>query len=172
MGADCVDDPAGQARRTTARGERSRGSGRSTISWSTRSDLSPVFHPWNGSIDAPGIWCPEWPRGGLSANEIKGACVLPSRPRPACRSTGRIHISDFRPHHLRCEGSTAVHPLWCGNRQQWVVSRPSRSSGLCRLAPEREVRLYLVAPRCCLHNITALDITGGLSAGMPLRKAL
>ena len=35
---------------------------------------------------------------GLSANEIKGACVFPSRPRPARRSTGRIQISDFRQH--------------------------------------------------------------------------
>jgi hypothetical protein len=32
----------------------------------------------------------------LSANETKGACVLPSRPRPASRSAGRIHISEFR----------------------------------------------------------------------------
>src|SRR5680860_277301 len=32
----------------------------------------------------------------LSANETTGACVLPSRPRPACRLTGRIHISDSR----------------------------------------------------------------------------
>ena len=39
----------------------------------------------------------------MSANEIKGACVFPSRPRPARRSTGRIHISDFRQHHLTCE---------------------------------------------------------------------
>src|SRR5436190_8273875 len=29
--------------------------------------------------------------------------VFPSRPRPARRSTGRIHISDFRQHHLTCE---------------------------------------------------------------------
>ena len=31
---------------------------------------------------------------GLSGNEINGACVFPSRPRPASRSIGRIHISD------------------------------------------------------------------------------
>ena len=46
---------------------------------------------------------PYWLLGGLSANEIKDACVFPSRPRPARRSTGRIHISDFRQHHLTCE---------------------------------------------------------------------
>ena len=50
----------------------------------------------------------------LSANETKGACVFPSRPRPACRSTGRIHISDFRyprETHLR----TAAGPyIWAG----------------------------------------------------------
>jgi hypothetical protein len=40
---------------------------------------------------------------GLSANEIKGACVFPSRPRPTRRSTGRIHISDFRQHFLTCD---------------------------------------------------------------------
>ena len=43
---------------------------------------------------APRIWCPEWLLRNLAANEIKGACVLPSRPRPASRSTGRIHISE------------------------------------------------------------------------------
>ncbi len=39
---------------------------------------------------------------GLPASErtIKGACVFPSRPRPARRSTGRIHTSDFRQHAL------------------------------------------------------------------------
>ncbi len=38
-----------------------------------------------------------WPLNGRSANEAKGARVLPSRPRPASRSVGRIHIlSDFR----------------------------------------------------------------------------
>ena len=59
---------------------------------------------WNGLIDAPRIWCPKRLPGSLAGNEIKGACVLPSRPRPASRSPGRIHISDFRQHHLTCEG--------------------------------------------------------------------
>lgn len=36
-------------------------------------------------------------------HEIKGACVFSSRPRSACRSTDRIHISNFRPHALTCE---------------------------------------------------------------------
>src|SRR5215472_11008375 len=38
----------------------------------------------------------------------KGACVLPSRPRPTRRSTGRIHISDFRQHRLTCERSRTL----------------------------------------------------------------
>src|SRR5215469_18893681 len=66
---------------------------------------------WNGLIDAPRIWCPKRLPGSLAGNEIKGACVLPSRPRPASRSPGRIHISDFRQHHLTCEGQP-VHT--CG----------------------------------------------------------
>jgi hypothetical protein len=41
-------------------------------------------------------WWRKWLLENLSANEAKGACVYPSRPRPASRSTGRIHISDFR----------------------------------------------------------------------------
>ena len=53
---------------------------------------------------------PTWLLGSLSANEIKGACVLPSRPRPARRSTGRIHISDFRQHYLTlAKGSRSIH---------------------------------------------------------------
>jgi hypothetical protein len=41
---------------------------------------------------------------------LKAACVLPSRPRPTSRSTGRIHISDFRQQHLTCKGQP-VHTL-------------------------------------------------------------
>src|SRR5262249_60380670 len=40
----------------------------------------------------------------------KGACVFPSRPRPTRRSTGRIHISDFRQPRLTCERQP-VHTL-------------------------------------------------------------
>lgn len=43
----------------------------------------------------PEPWWPSWPLTGRSANEAKGARVLPSRPRPVSRSVGRIHMSDY-----------------------------------------------------------------------------
>ena len=61
-------------------------------------------------LDAPRIWCPNRLLANLSENEINGACVLPSWPRPASRSTGRIQISDFRPSHLTCDGQP-IHTI-------------------------------------------------------------
>src|SRR5262244_1233853 len=53
------------------------------------------MHPESGEPTGCSTACP--------LMRSKGACVFPSRPRPTRRSTGRIHISDFRQHRLTCE---------------------------------------------------------------------
>ena len=52
-----------------------------------------------------------WSILDLAANEVKGACVYPSRPPLTCRSVGRIHRRDFcyPAGDSACEGGRSIH---------------------------------------------------------------
>ncbi len=52
---------------------------------------------WNGNITHPESEGSFGHHGPLPKLD-HGACVNPTRPRPACRSVGRIQISDFQEH--------------------------------------------------------------------------
>lgn len=58
-------------------------------------------------------------------------CLLPSRPRPANRSKGRIHIGDFR--HAVCHFRSAVGPYITVKR--YIDGQGPRASDVC-LAPK------------------------------------
>jgi hypothetical protein len=91
----------------------------------------------------------------LPANEIKGACVFPSRPRPTCRSTGRIHISDFRQHASLANGSrfsnrsSLVKTAVLSSARVMVLSAVSTSCRNIWSGPGRG--------HCKVHNGLTLD---------------
>jgi hypothetical protein len=79
----------------------------------------------NGSIDAPGAWWPKWLFSSLSADEVKDACVYPSRPRPTYRSNRpdtyqRLPLSA---HELTCD-QQPVHTF--GPRRSLQVASSTR----------------------------------------------